>query len=1656
MSEMKKGTLLTTLMLTLLIVALNVVFTQTSQAQTYYDFGDAPDSYSTLMASAGARHVLMDPLIYLGSCVDTETDGQPSVGANNDDVITSTTVIGSCVNGDDEDGVLLPSTLSSGSIVTAIVTTSVGCNLAAWIDFDINGDWTAPGEQIASNLALAAGPNDLVFIVPAGVGTGNTYARFRCSSDLDLSFTGEASNGEIEDYQVMLQGPPMDFGDAPDPGYPTLLVNNGARHVITGGIYLGAGVDDETNGQPNATATGDDTLDGNDDEDGVAFTSSLVPSATADVDVTANAACTLSAWLDFNGDGDWVDPGENLFPGGQALIAGVNSLNFAVPSGAVTGSTYARFRCTTDGAVTYTGQASDGEVEDYVVTIQPATDLGDASDPTYPTLMASTGASHILGSNVYLGSCVDGETDGQPSVGADGDDIAIGSPVYGSCMGDDDEDGVTFTPSLIPGSATVVTVTANAACGLSAWIDFNGDGDWSDAGEEIFSGQAIVAGIIPLSFNIPAGAAIGDTYARFRCTTDGAVTDTGQASDGEVEDYVVTIQALASIGDYVWEDTDMDGVQDGGETGVDGVTVNLYDSGGTFAGTITTAGDGSYSFSNLAPGDYYVEFVLPGGYAFSPQDQGGDDTLDSNANPVTGQTIVTTLGPGENDTTWDAGIFQALVAIGNIIWIDDGAGGGTADNSILDGTEAGVDGVTVESYNSGDTPGTDAPVATTTTAGGGYYEFDNLAPGTYFVHIPASVFGVGQPLEDYLSSTGAGADEITDHTGDENGIDDANPATNGISTMDYALQPYTEVTAEDQSNYTGTLDDDNVNFTADFGFVQPSLFTLGDFVWYDTDQNGIQDGSEPGVQNITVDLYNNGTCTAPAIGNDTTGVAGDYGFTNLLPGTYCIEFSSIPLGRTISPQGQGGDGTVDSDADPVTRQITNVSLATNNLDEDMGIYAEGSIGDTVWCDGDGDNTYDPGEGVAGVTVDLYQDIDCDTNPDGPIFLAQDTVGDGQYVFAPLLIGPPGGPPVCYYAEVDVADMGICNIAITPITYSVSLEANDPHNLTIDFGFNQQPQLASIGDYVWDDIDQDGIQDGGETGVGGVTVTLYNVGGLFTFTATAGDGSYSFVNLMPGDYSVEFELPGHYAFSPQDAGADDVDSDANPVTGRTITTTLNPGENDLTWDAGIYQSALASIGDTVWRDDNHDGTQDEVGTGIAGVTVNLYQCASPSAVFDSTSTDASGNYSFVDLVPGNYFVECVAPPNYIISPQDQGGDDAVDSDADSVTGQTTCTTLDPGENDLTWDCGMFVIGPAIQIEKEVGASGWIALNVPSVAYTLTVTNIGDVTLNPVAVTDDLDPGLNFISGSAIPTETSVTGQQIYWADVTAGAGLAPAASTQIAFQITGPITPGIFDNFALAEGYIATGGSVTDTATVSLLVDDPSVAIDKTLTPPGVVGDLVTFTIYIENTGPSAIAVLPLDDTFTGPAVYVGGDPLPDSIDNINQQLMWDDLTVPFGQNLYPGQAFYVVTVFQLTNPTTYTMINTVQVAPGGMDVYGNPIGQPRSSTAVEMINFEASQWGQSVRLSWETAAEVDTYGFRILRDDAGELSNTTEIGFVSSQLYGGIGGASYEYVDDTVVSGRTYTYWLMNADMNGIETVNGPVEVTVRHGLAVYLPIVLK
>ncbi|MFI0607601.1 MAG: SdrD B-like domain-containing protein [Anaerolineae bacterium] len=172
----------------------------------------------------------------------------------------------------------------------------------------------------------------------------------------------------------------LDFGDAPEAlGYPTNLSRDGARHLlVTGGPLMGHCVDPEADGQPNATASGDDAAgDCPDDEDGIAFLSELRPGQISDLRISTGgspAGGFFSAWVDFNRDGDFDDVGEQVVTD-RAIFAGQNSssaIYFQVPATASSGGSFLRLRLSTQSGLGSRGLAPDGEVEDWPVQIQPA------------------------------------------------------------------------------------------------------------------------------------------------------------------------------------------------------------------------------------------------------------------------------------------------------------------------------------------------------------------------------------------------------------------------------------------------------------------------------------------------------------------------------------------------------------------------------------------------------------------------------------------------------------------------------------------------------------------------------------------------------------------------------------------------------------------------------------------------------------------------------------------------------------------------------------------------------------------------------------------------------------------------------------------------------------------------------------------------------------------------------------------------------------------------------------------------------------------------------------------------------------------------------------------------------------------------------------
>ncbi len=730
-------------------------------------------------------------------------------------------------------------------------------------------------------------------------------------------------------------------------------------------------------------------------------------------------------------------------------------------------------------------------------------------------------------------------------------------------------------------------------------------------------------------------------------------------SDNTVDAGLVPLPA--SLGDFVWVDLDQNGIQDQEESGMVGVLVELQNSTGHMISNATTNDTGHYKFEGLRPGDYSIRFNLPEGYVFTAKNQGENASLDSDANQVTGVTGNIALSPGQNDTTWDAGIYIPEffpASIGDFVWIDED------QNGVQDSGEAGLSGAVVRLYNS-----SGVEEGTTFTDSTGYYRFANLAPGSYYLKFD-------QPFGYNFSAVGQGPNPALDSDADQ--------------------------TTGKTRNITLTSGQDDLTWDAGVFPEETPLAALGDLVWLDSDEDGLQDSGEPGVAGATVKLYDT-SFTGDAIGTTTTDASGAYGFSDLMPGDYWLEFV-LPEGYQFTAQNQGDDGSLDSDVDTADGRTGAITLSAgqNDITWDAGAYASvvpettASLGDFVWIDEDENGIQGRDElGLSDVTVRLY---------DSNALLASETKTDiaGYYSFAGLEPGSyslefvlPSGYEFTAQNQGSSSELDSDADSVSGKTGTIGLSAGQ-EDTTWDAGVYSSVApvtAASLGGSVWIDENDNGIYDLDELGLSGATVSLFSSedakGTVLATAITSDTGHYSFGSLEPGLYSEMFILPPGYVFTACNQGTNpDRDSDADEATGITEPIVLAPGQNDMTWCAGACHRPvqMASLETFVWVDSDEDGVQGADEPGLAGATLNLYN--ETGAIAETEHTNDTGVADLENLGPGSYSLETVLPEGYQFSADGQGNNSSMDSDVDPKTGRTGLFYLASGHSELDLDVGVY--------------------------------------------------------------------------------------------------------------------------------------------------------------------------------------------------------------------------------------------------------------------------------------------------------------------------------------------------------------------------------
>ncbi|MFA5804308.1 MAG: SdrD B-like domain-containing protein [Melioribacteraceae bacterium] len=512
--------------------------------------------------------------------------------------------------------------------------------------------------------------------------------------------------------------------------------------------------------------------------------------------------------------------------------------------------------------------------------------------------------------------------------------------------------------------------------------------------------------------------------------------------------------------------------------------------------------------------------------------------------------------------------------------------------------------------------------------------------------------------------------------------------------------------------------------------------TIGDFVWHDANANGIQDdGSSSGIGGVVVQLLQGTTVKQTT----TTGATGFYQFTNVDNGTYTVQIatsnftgSGALAGGSASEnwfmtlKGQGGDTAKDSDGDPSTNSASVTLNCANNMKIDFGFFkvcislqktgpASVNVGDKITYSFTVTNC---GDVLLAGGARVYDAL---LNPAGDHQIQYLTLTPGQS--ATFTYDYTTTPNNCGNLVNNAWVIGFPSLGGYNFN-GATVRADDSHTVNVICN-------ASIGDKVWIDTNGNGLQDYGEVGKSGVTVKLYDCNdNLKGTTTTNTSGNYLFNNLIPGSYYVKFDLPTGFSFTTKDAGNDAIDSDADPITGKTICTTLSAGENDLTWDAGLKE-CKNKIGNFVWHDANANGIQDNNEPGIQGVVVELLNSA--GGLIITTTTVANGYYEFANLSNGTYGVR-VANSNYLsggvlfstaqtkwyATKKNIGSDDTKDSDA--LKNESVSVTLSCDEN-ITIDFGFYKTCVSITktADKQVAKPGEV------VNYTLTVENCGDIPL-----------------------------------------------------------------------------------------------------------------------------------------------------------------------------------------------------------------------------------------------------------------------------------------------------------------------------------------
>lgn len=585
-----------------------------------------------------------------------------------------------------------------------------------------------------------------------------------------------------------------------------------------------------------------------------------------------------------------------------------------------------------------------------------------------------------------------------------------------------------------------------------------------------------------------------------------------------------------SIQGFVWDDANGDGEYIEEESLLSDWTVYIdtnrnqaFDEGEPSQNTDAT---GTYFFTNLAAGSYTVRLTpthawgiihpLEEAHTFTLSEGGLQDFVDFG---------VTRLAP---------------TSIGDFAWLD------ADENGIQDSNETGLGNVSLYLVHAR----SDERIDSTITNNEGAYSLETQISGTYYI--------AALPPDSFEPTVYNEGEKTTDSN-----LDPSLPYTRGLLTG-WRTPSFQIFSGTSYSDY-------------DIGLRSTSLATgsIGDIIWHDDNQNGVQDTGEPGISGVSVGLREAGSDGVLDTSDDnttflptTTASDGSYNFGALLPGLYRVEVDAITLPAHHVPTFDP-DGTLDHQTE-VTLSTTN----SNHALADFGFIEGATIGDFTWRDYNGNGIQDSGEpGLRDVGITLHA-----TDGTTLASVTSDALGLYSFTTAPgdyyLAYTPPASSYLLSQAHQTSDHIDSDPDPTTLQTPIFTVAAGTPMP-DWDAGFFER---AEIGNLVWSDENGDGLQSSGEGGISGVSVSLFDHNGLLVASTTTDvNGRYLFSGVTPNQYVIEFQAPPNYSFSPKDVGGDDTnDSDADRNSGRTDVFVVASGMPSYTRDAGLYPTATVAF------------------------------------------------------------------------------------------------------------------------------------------------------------------------------------------------------------------------------------------------------------------------------------------------------------------------------------------------------------------------------------------------------------------------------------------------------------------------------------------------